>query len=57
MAYTEQQAALQRVKTLFGDRGFTEDHACYRKVGFPGLSAIGETWDEAIINLQAKVNR
>ena len=59
MAFTPQQYALDRVQREFGETAFTENHIAYRRVGTrqtgSTLSAIGETWDEAIANLRAKV--
>lgn len=66
MKYTPQETALGKVQALYGvygDRsreyGFTEDHEHYRKVGCykngHKYTAVGETWDEAITALRAKV--
>lgn len=59
MSWSPQQYALDRVQREFGDTSFTEDHEAYRRVGTRQdgrtLSAIGETWDQAIEALRAKV--
>jgi hypothetical protein len=58
MTYTEQQKALKMVKEIWPN-GFTEDHIHYRRVGYKDgpktFSCIGETWNEAIEGLKAKV--
>jgi len=55
MAYTRQEAALQTVRTIFGKSGWTEDTVNYRRVGCLQFTAIGDTWNNAIEALKAKV--
>lgn len=56
MSYSEQQSVLGRVMAQFGSKAYTEDHLQYRRVGVKGGdSAVGQTWEQAILNLQAKV--
>lgn len=66
MNFTPQQTALAEVEALYGRFkkgarrfGFTDDHLTYRRVGCRmgnvTLSAIGNTWREAIDGLKAKV--
>ncbi len=61
MAYSEQQTALQNVRTIFGKTGFTENTIHYRRVGCMvgrrEVWAIGDTWNEAIEALKVKVGR
>ena len=58
---TDQEKALKSVKKEFGGTGFTEHHVNYFMVGFKLLSmkgkvltAVGDSWDEAIQNLDKK---
>ena len=56
---TEQMAAKIRVQQLWGQKAATRDTMNYRQVECTvdgkRFWAIGQTWDEAITNLQAKV--
>jgi hypothetical protein len=58
MAFTEQEVALYRVREKYGKSGFTEDLVGYRRVGYlrgnRTVSAVGQTWDEAIAALGKK---
>lgn len=58
MAYTDQQRALDGIKSRFGKSGFTEDHVNYRRVGCRiGLRKIwadGSTWEAATNRLIVK---
>jgi len=55
---TEQEKALRTAKKEFGTTAFTEHHINYCRVGFRRggnvLSAIGNTWEEAIKELEKK---
>jgi len=55
---TEQEKALRTAKKEFGITAFTEHHINYCRVGFRSggnvLSAIGNTWEEAIKELEKK---
>ena len=56
---TEQALALKRAKRQFGTTAFTEHHVNYRRVGFKSggkvISAVADTWDDAIQDLVLKV--
>jgi hypothetical protein len=55
---TAQEETLFRIRNLFGKSAFTEDHRNFRQVGYQRdnriVSAIGETWEEAIRNLEKR---
>ena len=55
---TEQELALKSAKRQFGTTAFTEHHINYRRAGFKSggkvISAVADTWDEAIQDLVFK---
>jgi hypothetical protein len=61
MRDTPQQTALQTVKTMFGQKAWTEDFEHFRRVGCRwdgrALVGMGQTWSEAIDSLKSKVTQ
>lgn len=58
MAFPDQISALNYLREKYGKTAFVEDHENYRRVGYKRgkktISAIGQTWDEAVEALGKK---
>jgi hypothetical protein len=58
MAFTDQQKAREKVRENYGQSGFAEEYANYKRVGYKRgdrvISAIGQSWDDAINELGKK---
>ena len=57
----EQEQALEQMQKEYGAASFTEDHQHYRRVGYRPtkktvVSAIGETWTDAMARLKERIN-
>lgn len=61
MAWTEQERTLRTLKEKYGPTAFTEEAVNYRRVGFKRgketVSAVGDTWQEAVERLERKWNK
>jgi SLT domain-containing protein len=57
-SYPTQVSALNYVREKYGQTAFAVDHQNYRMVGYERggktISAVGQTWDEAIEALRKK---
>lgn len=59
MGWTEQERTLDYLRQKYGPTAFCETHVHYRRVGYgtgkDRVSAIGDTWQQALASLESKV--